>query len=81
MTPVLIFGLVLCGLAFAFVALAVLLPARTPEAPGLRARTIVAADRVLHDAGRDVVPWRAPELCRPDRPARPLGPARQLERR
>lgn len=51
MTPGLIFGLVLCGLAFALGAVALLQPARAADAPGLRARTLGATERVLQDAG------------------------------
>lgn len=52
MTSALILGLVLCGLAFAFGAFALLQqPGRPRAGAGLRARTIGAADRVLQDSG------------------------------
>jgi tight adherence protein B len=51
MSPVLIMGLVLCGLALVIAALVVLQPRRVAGAPGLAARTLGATDRALQDSG------------------------------
>jgi tight adherence protein B len=51
MSPWLIMGLVLCGLALAMGAIVLLQPKRAAGAPGLAARTLGATDRVLHDTG------------------------------
>ena len=50
-SALLVSGLVLCGLAIAIGAIALLLPGRPADAPGLRDRTIGAADRALQDTG------------------------------
>jgi tight adherence protein B len=50
MTPAIIMGMVLCGLALAVGAVVVLQPKVAPAA-NLRSRTLGATDRMLHDAG------------------------------
>lgn len=55
MTPAIILGLVICGLALVVGAVVVLQPGakatRKPGAPDLRARTLGATDRMLQDTG------------------------------
>ena len=51
MTPAIILGMVLCGLALAIGAVVVLQPSDRAARPGLRARTAGAADRMLQEAG------------------------------